>query len=62
MLCGSDLIAAEVEEVIDLIVGREEALRLTGRFSLYSNLGPSTGSPFGRYKHPTISPPIVASI
>ena len=34
MLCGSDVTAAEVEEVIDLIVGREEALRLTGRFEL----------------------------
>ena len=34
MLCGSDVIAAEVEEVIDLIVGREQALRLTGRFEL----------------------------
>ena len=34
MLCGSDVIAAEVEEVIDLIVGCEEALRLTGRFEL----------------------------
>src|SRR5215470_9824014 len=33
MLCGSDVIAA-VEEVIDLIVGSEEALRLTGRFEL----------------------------
>ena len=34
MLGGSDVIAAEVEEVIDLIVGREQALRLTGRFEL----------------------------
>ena len=34
MLGGSEVIAAKVEEVIDLIVGREEALRLTGRFEL----------------------------
>jgi hypothetical protein len=29
------VIAAEVEQVVDLIVGREEALRLTGRFELF---------------------------
>jgi hypothetical protein len=34
MLCGSHVIAGEVEEVIDLIVSCEEALRLTGRFEL----------------------------
>ena len=34
LLGGSEVIAAKVEEVIDLIVGREEALRLTGRFEL----------------------------
>ena len=34
MLGGSDVIATEVEEVIDLVVGGEEALRLTGRFEL----------------------------
>ena len=34
MLGGSDVIAAEVEQVIDLIMGREEALRLSGRFEL----------------------------
>jgi hypothetical protein len=34
MLCGSDVIAPEVEEVIDLIVVREQALRLAGRFEL----------------------------
>ena len=32
MLGGSDMTAAEVEQVIDLIVGGEEALRLAGRF------------------------------
>ena len=31
VLSGSDMIAAEVEQVIDLIVGGEEALRLAGR-------------------------------
>jgi len=30
VLGGSDVIATEVEEVIDLVVGGEEALRLTG--------------------------------
>jgi hypothetical protein len=30
VLGGSDVIATEVEEVIDLVVGSEEALRLTG--------------------------------
>ena len=30
ILAGGDVIAAEVEEVVDLIVGREEALGLTG--------------------------------
>jgi hypothetical protein len=34
VLSGSDMIAAEVEQVIDLIVGGEEALRLAGRFKL----------------------------
>src|SRR5215831_2627540 len=34
VLGGSDVIATEVEEVIDLVVGGEEALRLTGRFEL----------------------------
>jgi hypothetical protein len=34
MFGGSDVIAAEAEEVIDLIVGGEEALRLVGRFEL----------------------------
>jgi hypothetical protein len=34
VLGSSDVIAAEVEEVIDLIVGREEPLRLAGRFEL----------------------------
>ena len=35
MLSGSDMIPAEVEEVIDLTVGGEEALRLAGRFKLF---------------------------
>ena len=35
MLGSSDAIAAEVEQVVDLIVGREEALRLAGRFELF---------------------------
>src|ERR687894_1448150 len=30
MLDGGDVVAAEVEEVADLVVGREEALRLPG--------------------------------
>ena len=30
VLGGSDVIATEVEEVVDLVVGGEEALRLTG--------------------------------
>ena len=34
VLGGSDVIAAGVEQVVDLIVGREEALRLAGRFEL----------------------------
>src|SRR5215472_11965935 len=36
-LCSaaSNVIAAEVEQVVDLIVGREEALRLGGRFELF---------------------------
>ena len=34
VLSGSAMIAAEVEQVIDLIVGGEEALRLAGRFEL----------------------------
>ena len=34
MLSGSDMIAAEVEQVINLVVGGEEALRLAGRFKL----------------------------
>jgi hypothetical protein len=34
MLSGSDMIAAEMEEVVALIVGWEEALRLAGRFEL----------------------------
>src|SRR5437868_1435432 len=33
-LRGSDMIAAEMEEVVDLIVGGEKALRLAGRFEL----------------------------
>ena len=32
VLGGSDVIAAEMEEVVDLIVGGEEPLRLAGRF------------------------------
>jgi hypothetical protein len=35
VLGGSDLIAAEVEQVVDLIVGGQEALRLAGRFELF---------------------------
>ena len=35
VLSGSDMIPAEVEEVIDLTVGGEEALRLAGRFKLF---------------------------
>jgi hypothetical protein len=35
VLGGSDVIAAETEEVVDLIVGREEALRLTGRLNCF---------------------------
>src|SRR5829696_9083268 len=31
MLDGGDVVAAEVEEVADLVVGREEPLRLAGR-------------------------------
>jgi hypothetical protein len=34
VLRSSDAIAAEPEEVSDLIMGREETLRLTGRFEL----------------------------
>ena len=34
MLSGSDVIAAEMEEVVDLIVGGEEPLCLAGRFEL----------------------------
>ena len=34
MLGSSDVIAAEMEEVVDLIVGGEEPLRLAGRFEL----------------------------
>ena len=34
MLDGSAMIAAEMEEVVDLIVGGEEPLRLAGRFEL----------------------------
>src|SRR5215471_17616877 len=34
MLGGSDMIAPELEQVVDLIVGRQEALRLAGRFEL----------------------------
>jgi hypothetical protein len=34
MLSGSDMIAADMEEVVALIVGWEEALRLAGRFEL----------------------------
>ena len=34
VLGGTDMIAAEMEEVIDLIVGREEPLRLAGGFEL----------------------------
>jgi hypothetical protein len=34
MLGSSDMIAAEMEEVVDLIVGGEEPLRLAGRFEL----------------------------
>jgi hypothetical protein len=34
VLGGSDVIAAETKEVVDLIVGREEPLRLAGRFEL----------------------------
>jgi hypothetical protein len=35
VLGGRNVIAAEVEQVVDLIVGREEALRLAGRFELF---------------------------
>jgi hypothetical protein len=31
MLAGGDVVAAEMEEVVDLVVGGEEALRLPGR-------------------------------
>jgi len=34
VLDGSAMIAAEMEEVVDLIVGGEEPLRLAGRFEL----------------------------
>jgi hypothetical protein len=34
MFGSSDMIAAEMEEVVDLIVGGEEPLRLAGRFEL----------------------------
>jgi len=33
-LGGSDMIATEIKQVVDLIVGRQEALRLAGRFEL----------------------------
>ena len=32
VLGSSDVIAAEMEEVVDLIMGRQEALRLAGGF------------------------------
>ena len=34
VLGSSDVIAAEMEEVVDLIASREESLRLAGRFEL----------------------------
>ena len=34
MLGSSDVIAAKMKQVVDLIVGCEEALRLVGRFEL----------------------------
>ena len=34
MLGGSDMITAKMEQVVDLIVGGEEPLRLAGRFEL----------------------------
>jgi len=34
VLGGSEMIAAEMEEVVDLIASREESLRLAGRFEL----------------------------
>jgi hypothetical protein len=34
VLGGSEVTAAEMEQVVDLIVGCEEALGLTGRFEL----------------------------
>jgi len=49
MLGGSDMIAPELEQVVDLIVGRQEALRLAGRFELlhlplYLPLSPPCGT------------------
>jgi hypothetical protein len=34
MLGGGEVIAAEIKEVVNLIVGREEAIGLAGRFEL----------------------------
>ena len=49
MLGGSDMIAPELEQVVDLIVGRQEALCLAGRFELlhlplYLPLSPPCGT------------------
>jgi hypothetical protein len=38
VLGGGDMIAAEVEQVVDLIVGGEKALRLARRFELFHDL------------------------
>src|SRR5919199_5776402 len=63
VLDGGDVVAAEVEEVADLVVGGEEALRLTGRlvalhlpFSssrrLMRILGPVVQAPVPAVLHP----------
>src|SRR5919202_1081588 len=54
VLAGGDVVAAEVEEVVDLVVGGEETLRLAGRLeALHLSLSPARPRP----RAPAARPP-----
>jgi hypothetical protein len=63
VLGGGEVIAAEVKEVVDMVVGREEPLHLAGRFvALHLPLSCRVGSaPARRARRRSGRPPATAS-
>jgi hypothetical protein len=60
-LGGSAMIAAEMEEVVDLVVGGEEPLRLAGRFELL-HLPLSSARRLMRVFRSVVQPPVLAML